>query len=200
MAGCQKLGRKNFGKGYFEIELRMIQKKELSINKPNELKEFRMNKLNTQKFMNLFNEILSDRNGTGISKSKLDTLILEKKGDEVDLVNAQKEESLNRRLDERNILFLKKVEAAKQKILNGDYGLCEDCGSEISQKRLLARPTACLCIGCQEEKEKEQFSSIKHRRDLSAMKEDESTENLAMIKNDNFSSVRDIKFESVVDL
>lgn len=159
-----------------------------------------MNKLNTQKFMNLFNEILSDRNGTGLSKSKLDTLVRETKGDEVDLVNAQKEEILSRRLDERNILFLKKVEAAKQKILSGEYGLCEDCSCEISQKRLLARPTAVLCIACQEDKEKEQFGSMKHRRDLSAITEDENTENMAMIKRDTFSSVREIKFESVMDL
>ena len=61
----------------------------------------------------------------------------------------------NERLTEQLKEAAKKVEAAKQKIADGTYGICEDCGAEISQKRLLARPTADLCIGCQEEKEKE---------------------------------------------
>ena len=32
-------------------------------------------------------------------------------------------------------MFLKKVEKVKQKILDGTFGVCEDCGSQISQKR-----------------------------------------------------------------
>lgn len=159
-----------------------------------------MNKLNTQKFMNLFNEILSDRNGTNLSHKKLETLVAPVKGDEVDIVTAQKDQQLDSRLNERNILFLKKVEAAKQKILAGEYGLCEDCGVEISQKRLLARPTACLCIGCQEEKEREQFGSMNHRRDLSAIKEGERTLDDHIDTRTKFSSMNAIKFESVVDL
>ncbi len=159
-----------------------------------------MNKLNTQKFMSLFNEILSDRNGNKLTKQKLETIVAPVKGDDVDIVTAQKSEQLDRRLDERNILFLKKVEQAKQKILAGEYGLCEDCGSDISQKRLLARPTACLCIGCQEEKEREQFGSMKHRRDLSAIKEGERTLDDHIDTSTKFVSMNAIKFESVVDL
>lgn len=164
-----------------------------------------MNKLNTQKFMNLFNDILSDKNGVIAKKNdKLTTLFKATnspvKGDDVDIVTAQKENQLSQRLDERNVLFLKKVEAAKKKILDGDYGICEDCGSEISQKRLMARPTACLCIGCQEEKEREQFGSFKHRRDLSAMKEEEFTADGHIDRKTKFTSMKTIGFESVVDL
>ncbi len=163
-----------------------------------------MNKLNTQKFMNLFNEILTDKNGSAPSAKKLETIFAPTngpiKGDEVDIVTAQKETQLSERLDQRNVLFLKKVEAAKQKILAGEYGLCEDCGVEISQKRLMARPTACLCIGCQEEKEREQFGSIKHRRDLSAMTQEEYSEDGHIDRKTKFSNMKTIGFESVVDL
>ena len=159
-----------------------------------------MNKLNNQKFMNLFNSILTDRNGNSVNVKKLESLLpaQDKKGDEVDMINLQKEQILETRLNERNLLFLKKVEAAKQKILEGTYGICEDCGAEISQKRLMARPTACLCITCQEEKEREQFGSIKFRRDLQTTQFEDVSENL--IGEKKFTSVKDIEFESVVDL
>jgi DnaK suppressor protein len=164
-----------------------------------------MNKLSTHKFMNLFNDILSDKHGTKAAHDqKLEKLFKATngpvKGDDVDIVTAQKEVQLSQRLDERNILFLKKVEMAKQKILNGEYGICEDCGSEISQKRLLARPTACMCIGCQEEKEREQFGSIKHRRDLSAMKEEEFSADGHIDRKTKFTSMQTIGFESIVDM
>lgn len=164
-------------------------------------KEFRMNKLNAQKFMSLFNTMLTDRNGNKVELKKQENIMplnLDKKGDEVDMVTAQKEEQLNDRLNERNLLFLKKVEAAQQKIADGTYGICEDCGSTISQKRLLARPTACLCIGCQEEKERENFGSFKHRRDLNSKKI--TAENDGYIQEKKFTSVKDIGWESVVDM
>ena len=105
------------------------------------------------------------------------------------------------RLDQRNILFLKKVEEAKQKILEGTYGECEDCGENISQKRLLARPTASLCINCQEEKEREEFQSFKNRRDLKTKQVTEDTDSDGYImQNKKITSLKDISFESVVDL
>lgn len=43
---------------------------------------------------------------------------------------------------------LKEIEIAKQKLSEGTYGYCRDCGKEISFKRLEARPFAILCIKC----------------------------------------------------
>ena len=45
------------------------------------------------------------------------------------------------------------IDEALRKIAAGTYGICEDCGEEISEKRLLVLPTATLCIDCQEQKE-----------------------------------------------
>lgn len=162
-----------------------------------------MKKLNTQKFMNLFNEILSDHSVDNISKllpefAKKDM----NQGDEIDLVNTNREELLNLRLNGRNILFLKKVEKAKQKILEGTFGLCEDCGDDISQKRLIARPTATMCITCQEEKERVEMSSINHRKDLKIVKNVSDSLDGEEIVSENklkFAHINDIKFESVVD-
>lgn len=156
-----------------------------------------MNQLKREKFMNLFDEMLAKKNADSLRKLLNEA---DKKGDDVDIVNAQKEEELNLRLGQRNLLFLKKVETAKQKIIDGTYGDCEDCGDTISQARLTARPTACLCIGCQEEKEQAQFNNINYRRDLSAIKREENDNVSELPMKKKFGSLDDIGFESVVDL
>lgn len=154
-----------------------------------------MNKQSKQQFMTLFNDILSDKVG-GSLNGVIQTG--ETKGDEIDLLNAQKQQSLNMRLDQRNVLFLKKVAEAKQKILQGTYGECEDCGDDIAARRLSARPTAALCIDCQEEKEKADFGNINKRRDLTnpSIGEDNVGDHIKEVES--FTSVKDIAFESVV--
>jgi len=42
---------------------------------------------------------------------------------------------------------------AKDRIREGTYGLCEECGSRIPLRRLQAMPTATLCVECQERRE-----------------------------------------------
>jgi DnaK suppressor protein len=42
-----------------------------------------------------------------------------------------------------------------RRIEKNDFGICEDCGCDISEKRLKAYPTSKLCIVCQEELEKD---------------------------------------------
>jgi len=41
------------------------------------------------------------------------------------------------------------VKDALNRIETGNYGICSDCGTEISEERLEAMPTASLCIDCQ---------------------------------------------------
>jgi DnaK suppressor protein len=41
------------------------------------------------------------------------------------------------------------VENALQRVEHGSYGLCEECGDEIPVARLVAVPTAVLCVDCQ---------------------------------------------------
>lgn len=45
---------------------------------------------------------------------------------------------------------LTRLEDAEHKLLEGTYGLCEDCGAEIEEGRLLAVPYAVRCVRCQE--------------------------------------------------
>ncbi len=40
------------------------------------------------------------------------------------------------------------LEKALKKIENGNYGICESCGQEIEEKRLLIVPAAEHCLKC----------------------------------------------------
>jgi RNA polymerase-binding protein DksA len=46
------------------------------------------------------------------------------------------------------------INLALQKIEEGTYGLCENCGNSVSRKRLRALPFARLCIECKQEEER----------------------------------------------
>ncbi|WPH23547.1 TraR/DksA family transcriptional regulator [Variovorax paradoxus] len=46
-------------------------------------------------------------------------------------------------------LRLSEIEQAQQRIAEGRYGLCIDCGEDIPRERLLAQPMAIRCAACQ---------------------------------------------------
>ena len=73
--------------------------------------------------------------------------------DEMDLASSEYLQSFTFRLRGREKTFLDKISKALQKIEEGTFGTCEECGEEISVKRLEARPEATLCIRCKEDQE-----------------------------------------------
>jgi len=46
-----------------------------------------------------------------------------------------------------------KIDEALRKLSEGTYGICEDCGDEISARRLKILPFAIYCTDCQEHRE-----------------------------------------------
>lgn len=56
--------------------------------------------------------------------------------------------SLELRTRDRERKLINKINAAMERLANGDYGYCESCGAEIGIRRLEARPTATQCIDC----------------------------------------------------
>jgi DnaK suppressor protein len=58
---------------------------------------------------------------------------------------------------EREKLFL--IEIALKKIESGTYGICEECGEPIGEKRLEAIPWVRLCIECSEKDEAMRLST-----------------------------------------
>ena len=57
-------------------------------------------------------------------------------------------------LEENSEHVLADIEAALQRIEDGTYGTCTNCGKQIAPERLEARPWATLCIDCQRERER----------------------------------------------
>ncbi len=67
--------------------------------------------------------------------------------------------SFELRIRDRERKLLSKIEQALERVDEGEFGMCEDCGEEIGIKRLEARPVTTLCIDCktaQETKERSQ--------------------------------------------
>ena len=74
--------------------------------------------------------------------------------DEMDLASSEYLQSFQFRLRGREKVFLEKIDRALGKIAQGDFGTCDECGEEISVKRLEARPETTLCIRCKEDQER----------------------------------------------
>ncbi|PTD95863.1 RNA polymerase-binding protein DksA [Pseudothauera lacus] len=74
--------------------------------------------------------------------------------DPSDRASVEEEHTLELRVRDRERKLLKKIEEAIARIDTGDYGWCEETGEPIGIGRLLARPTATLCLEAQERREK----------------------------------------------
>jgi DnaK suppressor protein len=53
-------------------------------------------------------------------------------------------------VNEMGVLKLRQIEAALQRLRSGTYGICEECGRRISDKRLHAIPWTEVCVTCAE--------------------------------------------------
>ena len=74
--------------------------------------------------------------------------------DEMDLASSEYLQSFTFRLRGREKMFLDKIGKALERIQEGTFGQCDECGEEISIKRLEARPETTLCIRCKEDQER----------------------------------------------
>ncbi|MBW1799204.1 MAG: TraR/DksA C4-type zinc finger protein [Deltaproteobacteria bacterium] len=112
----------------------------LSERKKEELKEWLTQRLN---------EILGNAKGTlvdiGDFKDRL--------SDRMDQASLDSEMGLALRIRERETKLLRKIRDALGRLEDGTFGICENCGEEISVKRLMARPVTTLCIHCKKEQE-----------------------------------------------
>lgn len=60
---------------------------------------------------------------------------------------------VDRRIAEDARNLLSKVELALERLDEGTYGQCAECGDTIPVARLIAKPSVSLCISCQEIKD-----------------------------------------------
>lgn len=74
--------------------------------------------------------------------------------DSDDGAKASEERDLLVGLEERESAELVAIDAALQRIADGSYGLCLQCGASIPAARLHAQPTAAHCVHCQDAAER----------------------------------------------
>jgi DnaK suppressor protein len=111
-----------------------------------------------KKDLNQFKKILIQqlRDLLGRSDCSLDELNVADNNlsDLLDRASQISEREFSHHLCSREKLHMRKIERSLQDIEEGVYGSCEQCGEDISLKRLKARPTARYCIDCKTQLEK----------------------------------------------
>jgi DnaK suppressor protein len=87
--------------------------------------------------------------------SLLKELRAQASGDVVDAALDSVQDEISSQLAEVESRELARIENALQRMREGQYGICEVCGTSIPLARLNALPYAALCIKCQRESERE---------------------------------------------
>jgi len=73
--------------------------------------------------------------------------------DPTDRASLESERNFMLRIRDRENKLIKKVRKALNRIEKGTFGICEECGENISIKRLKARPVTTQCIDCKTKEE-----------------------------------------------
>ena len=93
------------------------------------------------------------REKTG-NKNKLQNDI----GDAIDSSVEEQDRELDLLLQDRDQARLKGIENALQRMASDDFGYCDECGENISKKRLMAVPLTSMCINCQSIEERNRLA------------------------------------------
>jgi DnaK suppressor protein len=75
--------------------------------------------------------------------------------DSYDLASEERDREINLILSDRERVKLKQIDDALGRLDEGAYGVCESCGLEIAEERLVAMPFSRLCRDCQQDQERE---------------------------------------------
>jgi DnaK suppressor protein len=114
----------------------------------------------TKKKLNFFKDLLNERIDTLLSQANETvsgmTTHKENLPDPSDRATLESDRNFTLRIRDRERKLIGKIKEALERIELGTYGICEDCGEEISTERLKARPVTTLCIDCKKSQENEE--------------------------------------------
>jgi len=108
-------------------------------------------------------KLISEISGTRIPESLTASTEI---GDLVDQAGDERDRELSLLLTDRDKEKLFAINEALEKLKEGTYGICEDCGDKVGQGRLKVMPLAKYCVNCQSRIEKEMVLQKKAEEDL----------------------------------
>ncbi len=76
--------------------------------------------------------------------------------DPTDRASLESDRNFELRIRDRERKLISKIREALDRIEDGEFGECEDCGDRIGEARLKARPVTTLCIECKTEQERQE--------------------------------------------
>ena len=76
--------------------------------------------------------------------------------DPTDRASLESDRNFELRIRDRERKLISKIREALDRIDDGEFGECEDCGDPIGEARLKARPVTTLCIECKTEQERQE--------------------------------------------
>jgi len=87
-------------------------------------------------------------------------------GDLVDQAGDERDRELSLLLTDRDKEKLFAINEALEKLKEGSYGICEECGDKIGHGRLKVMPLAKYCVNCQSKVEREMVLQKKVEEEL----------------------------------
>ncbi len=76
--------------------------------------------------------------------------------DPTDRASLESDRNFELRIRDRERKLISKIREGLDRIESGEFGECEDCGDQIGEARLKARPVTTLCIECKTEQERQE--------------------------------------------
>lgn len=146
-----------------------------------------METMNGEYFKAMLTDVLNEANLSQLNEIKTLRLVNENIPDENELASTETDKQFDLRLKSREATYIKKVKEALRRIDEGTFGECVECGNEIGFTRLLARPTAHLCIGCKEEQERSERGTMENKGSPLL--------NVIPLKQDNHETMNIIKMD-----
>jgi DnaK suppressor protein len=93
-----------------------------------------------------------------MNKAKLEEFrqLLQEQMDQLLRASLESDRNFELRIRDRERRLIGKIREALDRIDSGEFGECEDCGDQIGEARLKARPVTTLCIECKTEQERQE--------------------------------------------
>jgi DnaK suppressor protein len=111
-----------------------------------------------QRDLTLFRKLLEERKRELLREAEralgtMNHVAEEGYADPTDRAALESDRNFLLRMRDRERKLLGKIDEAFERIGDGSYGRCEECGGEIGIERLKARPVTTLCIACKSAQE-----------------------------------------------